>query len=69
MIDCSIECITTERTDMKAFGRERRWTYPRMNRPDRAGIKRRLFDSRTDAKANLAAVNVRKDSVVLVRIR
>ena len=30
---------------------------------------RRLFGSSTLAKANLAAVNVRNDSVVLVRIR
>lgn len=39
-----------------------------MKRPDNAGIRRRLVGSRTEAKANLAAVNVRNDSVVLVRI-
>jgi len=42
--------------------------YPRINRPDNAGIRRRLFDSSTEAKANLAAVNARNDSVVFVRI-
>jgi len=40
-----------------------------MNKPDRAGIRRRFVGSRTDAKANLAAVNARNDSVVFVRIR
>jgi hypothetical protein len=45
-----------------------RKSYPRIKRPDKAGIIRRLFDSRTEANANLAAVNVRNDSVVLVRI-
>jgi len=25
--------------------------YPRINRPDNAGIRRRLFDSSTEAKA------------------
>ena len=44
-------------------------THPRINRPDKAGIIRRLFASSTDAKASLAAVNVRNDSVVFVRIR
>jgi hypothetical protein len=43
-------------------------SYPRIKRPDKAGIIRRLFDSRTEAKANLAAVNARNDSVVLVKI-
>lgn len=45
-----------------------RSSYPRMKRPERAGIIRRLFASKTEAKANLAAVNVKKDSVVLRRI-
>lgn len=40
-----------------------------MNKPDKAGIRRRFVGSRTDAKANLAAVNARNDSVVFVRIR
>lgn len=40
-----------------------------MKRPDKAGIKRRLFDSRTEANANLAAVNVRNCSVVSVNTR
>ncbi len=39
-----------------------------MKRPDKAGIIRRLFDSSTEANANFAAVNVRNDSVVLVKI-
>ncbi len=39
-----------------------------MKRPDKAGIIRRLLDSSTEAKANLAAVNVRNDSVVFVKI-
>ncbi len=43
-------------------------SYPRMKRPDKAGIIRRLFGSRTEANANFAAVNVRNDSVVLVKI-
>ena len=40
-----------------------------MKRPDKAGIKRRLFDSRTEANANFAAVKVRNDSVVSLRTR
>ena len=43
-------------------------SYPRMKRPDKAGIIRRLFGSRTEANANFAAVNVRNDSVVLFKI-
>lgn len=40
-----------------------------MKRPERAGIIRRLLDSRTEARANLAAVNAKNDSVVFVKIR
>ena len=40
-----------------------------MKRHDNAGIRRRLFGSSTEAKASLAAVNVRNDSVVFVKIR
>jgi hypothetical protein len=39
-----------------------------MKRPDKAGIRRRLVGSSTEAKANFAAVNARNDSVVLVRM-
>ncbi len=68
MIDRRIECITT-RTKRNQSGIGIWWTYPRIKRPDKAGIRRRLFGSSTEAKANLAAVNVRNDSVVLVKIR
>lgn len=57
------------RVDWKEFVNARFCSYPRMNKPERAGIRRRLVGSRTDAKANLAAVNARNDSVVFVRIR
>lgn len=42
--------------------------YPRIKRPDKAGIIRRLLASSTEAKANFAAVNVRNDSVVFANI-
>ena len=44
-------------------------SYPRIKRADKAGIIRRLLGSSTEAKANLAAVNVRNDSVVSLKIR
>ena len=40
-----------------------------MKSPDRAGRRRILFASKTDAKASLAAVNVKNASVVSVRTR
>ena len=39
-----------------------------MKRADKAGIRRRLLGSSIEANANLAAVKVRNDSVVFVRI-
>lgn len=44
-------------------------SYPRMKRPDNAGINRRLFDSRMEANANFAAVKVRNCSVVSLNTR
>ena len=70
MIDRSIKCIATKKENKYVI-----WiffinkSYPRIKSPDKAGIRRRLFDSRTEAKANLAAVNVRNDSVVFDKIR
>jgi hypothetical protein len=69
MINSSIKCITTETTKKEKSDFVFDETYPRMKRADNAGIRRRLFDSSTEANANLAAVNVKKDSVVLVKIR
>jgi hypothetical protein len=67
MIDRSIKCITTKQILLDKLSILNQ-SYPRIKRPDKAGIIRRLFDSRTEAKANLAAVNARNDSVVLVKI-
>jgi len=72
VIDRSIECITTKSKSNKRvslFSCCQSKSYPRMKSPDKAGIRRRLLGSRTEANANLAAVNVKNDSVVFCKIR
>ncbi len=69
MIDRSIKCIATKKQNKYFIWNFSKKTYPRIKRPDKAGIRRKLLGSSTEAKANLAAVNVRNDSVVFVKIR